>query len=357
MEIERVDLYGVFVPYRAPVGPYQGSRGAATLGARSLLARIETRDGVVGWGEGVGSADPEVVRSAVVGLHVGDVETIGARLAGAGIAPGACSAVDMACWDALGRAAGLPICRLLGGVCRTEIELCGCMGLKPPAESVETCRLYVEEYGFCYVKTKAGRNPDEDRAIARALMEAWGDRIRLRPDANSAYTPDQAEPLLREMKALGIFAYEDPCSSDDLAAMARFRREIGIRIANNMGVRRADSALRIVTAGAADLLMPDFSAAGSLLAVKEVAATAAAAGLGCLMHCSHDLGVKTAAVAQIAACTPSWLPGSDTCYHGLIDDILAEPFTIRNGAIPVPLGPGLGVTVDEEKVRHYAWTA
>ncbi|MBI3910210.1 MAG: mandelate racemase/muconate lactonizing enzyme family protein [Armatimonadetes bacterium] len=353
MRIEKVDLYHVFVPYRPPLGPYQGNRGEPCRGPGALLARVRTDDGVVGWGEGKGEADPEVVRAAVAGVHLADVETLLERLAGHGVGPAPRSAVEMAVWDALGRTLGLPLCRLLGGVYRTEIEWCGCIGLKEPAHSVETCRVYVEEFGFRYVKTKAGRNLTEDLAIARALQEAWGDRILLRPDANSGYPPDQAAPLLREMKALGIYAYEDPCSSDYLAEMAAFRRDLGLRIANNMGVGNAASALRIAAAGAADFLMPDFPAAGGILPVKQLAAAAAAAGLGCLMHCAHDLGLKTAAVAHVAASTPTWLPGSDTCYHGLTDDILTEPLAIRGGAIEVPLGPGLGVDVDEEKVRAY----
>ena len=73
----------------------------------------------------------------------------------------------------------------------------------------------------------------------------------------------------------------------------------------------------------------------------------------CLMHCAHDLGLKTAAVLQIAACTPNWSGPNDTCYHGLTDDVLSSPLAFVNGQIRVPTAPGLGVEVDESKVERY----
>jgi len=71
------------------------------------------------------------------------------------------------------------------------------------------------------------------------------------------------------------------------------------------------------------------------------------------MHCSHDLGLKTAAITHVAAATANWSGPNDTCYHGLIDDVLTEKLTIENGQIAVPDGAGLGVEVDEEKLEKY----
>jgi muconate cycloisomerase len=281
------------------------------------------------------------------------VERVLALMIDARIGTGPRSGVEMALWDLLGKAAGLPVCRLLGGVLRDEVEFCACMGLKSPEEAAETAQIYARRWGFQTIKTKAGRDPEEDFRIARALREAVGPEVTLRPDANSGYTPEQAEPLLRRYESLGIQYFEDPCSSEHLEAMARFRRDIAVRIANNMGVSDPASALRIVTAQAADVLMPDTTSAGGILPVKQVADVAAAAGIPCLMHCSHDLGLKTAAVAQIAACTPAFSGANDTCYHGLTDDILVEPFQFRNGRLTVPMKPGLGVEVDEAKLARY----
>jgi len=126
---------------------------------------------------------------------------------------------------------------------------------------------------------------------------------------------------------------------------------VGILV--NMGVISLESAVPILAAGAADFLMPDTPTAGGIWPVKKIAAVAEAYGVPCLMHCSHDLGLKTAAVAHIAASTPNFSGPNDTCYHGLRDDILTEPLRFERGKLRVPMGPGLGVQVDEARVQQY----
>jgi len=353
MRIEEITATSVMVPYEAPVGPYIGRGGGkGSLGGSGLIVKIETDEGLVGWGEGGGKfeADPNAV---LAGQHAGDIERIYSLLEEAGIGRGPMSGVEMALWDLLGKKAGLPVCRLLGGALRAEVDFCGCMGLKEPSESAETARIYAERWGFRYIKTKAGDDAELDLRIAGAIQEAMGEETVLRPDANAGYSVEMAGEVLRRMKELGVRYFEDPCSSEYLDALARFRREIGVGILVNMGVGTADSVVKLLTGGAADMLMPDTPAAGGLLRVKKVAAVAEAWGVPCLMHCAHDLGLKTAAIAHVAASTPNFTGPNDTCYHGLVDDILVEKLKIENGRIEVPMGPGLGVEVDESKIEKY----
>ena len=138
----------------------------------------------------------------------------------------------------------LPLCRLLGGVVRQEVEFCACMGLKLPSEFAATAREYVSRWGFRFIKTKAGTDIEEDLSIAAAIQQAVGDVAVLRPDANSGYTPEQAEGVLRQMEALGVRYFEDPCGSQHLEALAHFRREIGVRILVNMESVRSSPCRR-----------------------------------------------------------------------------------------------------------------
>jgi L-alanine-DL-glutamate epimerase-like enolase superfamily enzyme len=356
MLIARITLTEVFIPYRPPVGPYVGRhRGGeyrGTQGATGLIARLETSDGLVGWGEGSGSFGCDV-NAVLAGHHAADVQGAVAKLRRAGSGAQEIAAVEMAQWDALGKRAGLPVCRLLGGVVREEADFCACMGIKEPAASAETARAYIEEWGFRYIKTKAGDDPEQDLRIAAAIQEEIGEEAVLRPDANAGYAPDVAERQMRGMRDLGVSLFEDPCDSSHIALLAKFRSEIGMGILVNMGIADPASITPLVTAGAADFLMPDTTASGGVLAVKQVTEAASAWDVPCLMHCGHDFGLKTAAVAHIAACTPGFSGPSDTCYHGLTDDILVEPLRFEGGRIRVPMEPGLGVTVDEEKLDKY----
>jgi len=354
MDITRITSTPVTVPYAAPVGPYVGrGGGAGTLGAHGLIVKVETDVGLVGWGEGTGRFETDV-QTVLAGHQVGDVEGALALMADAGIGRGPMSGVEMAMWDLLGKKADMPVCSLLGGSLREEVDFCACMGLKDPSESAATAREYIDRWGFRFLKTKAGQDAHQDLEIAAAIQKEVGDEAVLRPDANAGYGPGEAEEQMRRMKDLGVRFFEDPCAREHIDHLVRIRRDIGMGVLVNMGVGTSESVTELLVREAADMLMPDIPAAGGLLPVRKVADVAGAWGVPTLMHCAHDLGLKTAAVAHIAAATPTFSGPSDTCYHGLIDDVLAEPLQFEGGRLRVPRGPGLGVEVDEEKVAQYS---
>ncbi|MBI2191059.1 MAG: mandelate racemase/muconate lactonizing enzyme family protein [Deltaproteobacteria bacterium] len=351
MNIQQISWTRVRIPYAPPLGPYTGRRGDATA-ASPLIVRVTTDAGLVGWGEGQGNftLDPNTV---LAGVSVTGIESAVVQMEKAGLQAGPISGVEMALWDLLGKKAGLPLCELWGGRLRDVVDFCACMGLKKPGDSAATAREYVERWGFRFLKTKAGREVEEDIQIAEAIQKAVGHSAVLRPDANSGHSVERAEKLLRAVKSLGVECFEDPCPAEDPRILARFRREIGVRLFLNMPIGNPQSVLPILSAGAADMLMPDTPAAGGLWRVKKVAITAEAWGVPCMMHCSHDLGLKTAAVLHMAASTPNFSGPNDTCYHGLTDDVLAKPFEFQGGTLRVPQGPGLGVQVDEDRLRRY----
>ena len=354
MKIQAVKSWTVHIPYAAPVGPYVGrGGGGGTLGGTALIVRVDSDDGLTGWGEGTARLEPAAV-SSLSGRRADDVEGALAALGASGVGPGPASGVEMALWDLLGRRAGLPLCSLLGGRLREEAEFTACMGLKEPSESAATAREYVDRWGFTSLKTKAGDDPDLDLRIAEAVVKEIDGEAELRPDANSGYGPERAFELMQKMKSVGVNRFEDPCSGEHAQVLRRCRREAGMEILVNQGVTGPESAVPLLTSGAGDYLMPDTPAAGGVLPVQKVARVAEGFGVPCLMHCSHDLGLKTVAITHLAASTPNFSGPSDTCYHGLVDDVLAEPLVFRGGRIAVPEGPGLGVEVDEDKLERYS---
>ncbi len=360
MKITDITAYPVFIPYEAPVGPYVGrprdersaERNAGTMGATALIVRVETDERITGWGEGTGDLSPEMI-APFLGAEALNIEGVLAIVRETGLGSGPASGIEMAMWDLQGKTAGLPVHTLLGGLVRDRAEFTACMGIKEPSESAETAQIYHERWGFTSIKTKAGHDAPLDLAIAEAIVKKMGDQIQLRPDANAGYSREIVFEQMQRMRDVGVTRFEDPIGREHLDALVQIREE-GTQVLVNMGVSGPESVAELLVAGAADALMPDTPAAGGLLPVQKVARAAEAFSVPCLMHCSHDMGLKTIAITHLAASTPNFSGPSDTCYHGLVDDVLTEQLVFEGGTIGVPDGPGLGVEVDEEKLRRYA---
>ena len=353
MIISRITTTPVTIPYAAPIGPYVGrGGGSGTMGATGLILKIETESGLVGWGEGTGEfeSDPG---SLLGGQHAADIENAIRILEGNGVGRGPMSGVEMALWDLIGKRAELPLCRLLGGIVRTRVDFTACMGLKEPSQSAATAREYIDRWGFKSIKTKAGNDPQQDLAIAEAIQKEIGSEAALRPDANGGYPAEQTVEIMQKMSDLGVRFFEDPCATTNVETLAQVRKETGIHILVNGGIGLPETVRPFLEQDAADSLMPDTPASGALLRVRKIADIAAPWNVPCLMHCAHDLGLKTASIVHLAASTPNFSGPNDTCYHGLVDDILAKPLEFKNGQLDILTGPGLGVEVDESKIAKY----
>ncbi len=357
MKIAGLRAVVVRIPQKAPIAPYQ-SRYRATSEKEALLVRLETDTGLVGWGEtpldwldkSFQGAPEDALRRQVLGRDPFDLE---AWYAGNTLGSFLASAVEMAFWDLIGKAVGRPLYQLLGGAVRTKIELAACMGIRPYEEAKAIARQYVE-MGFRTLKTKAGRRAEEDLEMVRGIRDGVGDRLRLRIDPNQGYAPEVAFPLARALENYQLEYFEQPMPKGLIADAARLRRRTRTPIALNESVTTPEIVLQILQLGAADVLLPDTYQCSGILGVKKVAALAEAAGVPCVFHCAHDLGLKTAAMLHVVASSPGFTLANDCTYYGLVDDIISPMHRIEGGFMPVPEGPGLGVAVDEAKVTKYA---
>lgn len=356
MKITGARAFHVRIPQKPPIAPYQ-SRYRATSEKEAVLVRLETDTGHVGWGEtpvdwlnqSFQGAPEEHIRGAVLGC---DPFALEAWYAEQDLGEFLGSAVEMAFWDIIGKVTGRPLYELLGGMVRDRIELAACMGIRPYDEAKEIARGYLEQ-GFSTLKTKAGRNPEEDLEMVRGIRDGVGDRLKLRIDPNQGYSPDVAFPLAKDLEPYNLEYFEQPMPASCIGEAARLRKRTSTPIALNETVTTSEVVLQVLQLGAADVLLPDTHQCGGILAVKKIAALAEAAGVPCVFHCSHDLGLKTAAMLHVVASTPCFSLANDCTYYGLVDDVLTEMHRIENGTMPVPKGPGLGVSVDEAKVKKY----
>src|SRR5947209_2807998 len=356
MKITQLHAFLVRIPQRPPIAPYQ-SRYRATSAKDALLIRLETGTGLTGWGETpidwLGHSfegNPEdLLRRQVLGRDPLDLEawyaenTLGSYLA---------SGVEMAFWDVIGHATGQPLYKLLGGAVRKRIELAACMGIRPYDEAKAIARQYLEQ-GFTTLKTKAGRRAEEDLDMVRGIRDGVGDRLKLRIDPNQGYAPDVAFPLARDLEKYNLEYFEQPMPQGLIADAARLRRQTKTPIALNESVTTPEIVLQILQLHAADVILPDTYQCGGILMVKKVAALAEATGIPCVFHCAHDLGPKTAAMLHVVASTPNFTMANDCTYYGLVDDIITPLHPIERGYMMVPEGPGLGIKVDEAKLKKY----
>jgi L-alanine-DL-glutamate epimerase-like enolase superfamily enzyme len=356
VKIVKLSALRVRIPQKHPIAPYQNRYRAGTH-KEALLVRLETDTGHTGWGEtpddwinrSFEGTPEDRLRAAVLGRDPFDLEAwyaendLGTFLA---------SAVEMAFWDLQGQATGQPLYKLLGGAVRKEVELAACMGIRPYDEAKAIARQYVED-GFSTLKTKAGRDAAEDLEMVRGIRDGAGDRLKLRIDPNMGYTPDVAFSLARDLEKYDLEYLEQPMHSTLLAESARLRRRTRTPLALNESVTTPEVAWQILQLGAADVLLPDTYQGGGILAVKKVAALCEAAGVPCVFHCAHDLGLKTAAMLHVVASTPCFRLANDCTYYGLESDVLTMPHRIERGRMRVPEGPGLGVSVDEGLVARY----
>jgi L-alanine-DL-glutamate epimerase-like enolase superfamily enzyme len=357
MKITQLHALRVRIPQKPPIAPYQ-SRYRATSAKEALFVRLETDTGLVGWGEtpedwlakSYEGTPEDRLRAAALGRDPFDLERWYAEnnLGSSYLASG----VEMALWDLIGKATGQPLYRLLGGAVRKKIELAACMGIRPYDEAKAIAQQYLEA-GFTTLKTKAGRRPEEDLEMVRGIRDGVGDRLKLRIDPNQGYAPAVAFPLARDLEAYHLEYFEQPMPLGLIADAARLRRQTRTPIALNESVTTPEITLQILRLDAADVLLPDTYQCGGILGVKKVATLAEAAGVPCVFHCAHDLGLKTAAMLHVVTSTPNFPLANDCTYYGLEDDIISPLHRIERGTMTVPEAPGLGVTVDEQKVAKY----
>ena len=266
------------------------------------------------------------------------------------------SALEMALWDIAGKAAGVPVYRLLGGPVRESVPIKWSISGVEPERATAIARWALEQ-GFETVKVKVGIDPEQDVARVRAVRAEIGDKVRLGVDANGAWTPAAAVTMIRRLEEFGIYFAEQPVPPGDVGWLAEVRGQVSVPIVADESVYSPQDASAIVKAKAADALSVYVGKAAGIGGAFAIAAIAHAAKLGCTIGSNLELGVGTAAMIHLAMAAPGITGEQYPCdiigplYY--TDDILTEPLPLARGRALAIDRPGLGVELDEEKVRMY----
>jgi L-alanine-DL-glutamate epimerase-like enolase superfamily enzyme len=353
----------VRMPFRSDMEWASGRRSGTTR----LIVRLTTADGTVGWGETISLLDaiPAVLERVVLPIaltkSVDQAEALHRHVLGAGYyhhkraAVMAICAVEMAMWDAFGRACGQPLHRLWGGLWRERVEMAAYILAARPAAAAEAARAYLD-CGHRSFKVKIGMSEQTDIALVRAVREVIGPDLHLRADVNGAWTPGTARRMLERLKPFDLQYVEQPLELDDLAGTALLRRMQPVPIALDESAYTLSDVGNIVRAEAADVVLLDPHEAGGLWQVVKQAAVCEAVGIPVTLHSGAELGPSQAAYLHLAAAIPNMTIALDTEYGFLSGDIVSDGFTLEDGCFRVPTGPGLGVTVEEGLVEGYSVT-
>jgi mandelate racemase len=281
-----------------------------------------------------------------------DPKRIGAKLckyfclAGpTGVIGMALSAVDAVCWDALATAAGMPLCRFLGGQpSAVPAYNSNGLGLMPAQAAADDAEALLEG-GFRGVKLRLGHADfADDLAAVRAVRKRLPDDIELMADYNQALSLEEAMERGRGLDGEGLSWIEEPIRHDDYAACARLAEavETPIQIGENFAGPHAMAAA--LAANAADYMMPDAFRIGGVTGWQQCAALAFHPGMRLSSHLVPELS------AHLLAITPTrhWLE-----YVDWATPLLAEPFPVINGTLTPPDRPGTGLLWDEGAVARY----
>lgn len=335
---------------------------------RTIL-EIFTDEGVVGLGE-VGGGDQRRALTGllprIVGLSPFALEEIKLRvlrniyyMSNARLY----AAIEMACLDIQGKLLGRPMADLLGGSVRDRVPFIAYLfwrydrpggGDDSCAEDLaDHCQELAETLGVRSMKLKAGvMEPGEEARVLELCRDRLGPDFGLRIDPNGLWSVATATRIGQRLEPLAIEYFEDPAWG--LEGNAAVRRAVRMPIATNMYPAKFDDLGPAIRLGAVDIVLTDIHYWEGPRGVKDLAAVCRTFGLGVAMHSGAEFGIELAAMIHTASTLPEMRFAGDAHYHYLTDDIIAGgPMRYEDGSIRVPTGPGLGVTLDEDKMRHY----
>jgi glucarate dehydratase len=368
MKVTSIEMIPVFVPFEATTRWHWGCRE----GANRLILKVNTDQGIVGWGETTSGAVNTLksIEPLLIGSNPLHVETFLSKIQyliyDSNTALEDSAGLEIAIWDIVGKYLGQPIHNLIGGRYRSKIPialwcfyrykgLTGAGGEDSPEKVAKFCKSRIEAQGFKTIKLKFGvMEPTVEVETVRAVRDAVGKSINIRIDPNGAWTLGTAINVIKQVEECNLEYIEDPIGYFNLDGMARIRALSRTPICANGSVHSHYDLSRVIHAKAADVVLSDVQMQGGIYNSKKLAHTAEAFGIGLSVHGSEYLGITMAALLHFISATPNITYAADVYYPHLQDDILkGGKLGCLDGHMHVPEGPGLGIEIDEKKVQEY----
>ncbi len=262
-------------------------------------------------------------------------------------------AIEVACYDVAGKAAGLPICALLGGQHRDAVPVCDAIGILPPEEVQRAARELLDR-GFKQAKLKGGIDFQRDMETIQAVKQACGDSLQIRIDINTGYrNAAVALPLCKRLEEAGVDIFEQPVIASDLAGMATLAEHLIAPVLAHESLATLDDAIAILNLKAADILNVSPPKAGGLYPAMQIVRLAEAMNVPVMVAGAMETGPGNIASAHLgAACREQPFPGDARTVLREVYSLVNEPIRIEAGFVHLPEGPGLGATFDESAIER-----
>ncbi len=345
---------------------------------RWLFVKVSTDEGLCGWGEPIVEGRADTVKACVEELtpyliganpmRIEDLFQVMYRCGfyrGGPVLTSALSGIEQALWDIKGKFYGAPVYDLLGGACRDTIPVYSWIGGEAPDDVADAARAKQLE-GFPAIKMNATEkmhyidtNTKLDGVLARvaAIRETCGRDFGIALDFHGRVHKAMAKVLARELEPFRLMFIEEPVLSEQYEAFKEIASYTSTPIATGERMYTRWDFKKIFEQGVVNIIQPDLSHAGGILECRKIAAMAEAYDVAVAPHC--PLGpIALAACLQLDACTPNALIQEQSLgiHYNQGNDLLdclrdASVFHYQEGKVAMPTAPGLGIDIDEDKVR------
>ena len=364
--IRRIEPIAVSLPMIKPMK----MAGVLIKAADNVLVRVELAGGHVGWGEAASahSMTGETVESMMVAIrHMAPtlLEMDGADISAVSTRmdqlmyynQSAKSAVEMALHDALGKALNKPVYDLIGGKQRNRVPVLWLLGTGNIEGDIAEA-LAKKAAGFVSYKVKVGvGDPLDDALRTRKVCEALGKGLLISADANQGYSLAQALAYVKAVDGSGLDFFEQPISGHDIDGMAQLAAASSLPIGFDEGLHGIEDLLLHHERKAARGCSLKTIKLGGLKGVMRAAELCEKLGMQVNLACKvAESGIAAASLMHLAAAVPQVAWGVSISNQYLADDIVRATVKVVDGHAEVPTGVGLGVEVDEAKVRNYTRT-
>jgi len=367
IRIENVETVIVDLP---TIRPHQLSM-TTMKGQTLMIVRIRMSDGIVGIGEGTkigglayGPESPEGMKLAI-DTYITPIllqsnpnrigPTMGAINKAAQGNNFAKCAVETALVDALGKRNRLTASELLGGRFHDRLPVAWTLASGDTGSDIDEAEEMLAKRRHNIFKLKIGRgDPQQNITHVAAIKRALGDRASVRVDVNQAWSETVASKCLPLLRDAGVDLIEQPVALRNTRGLARLARETSVAIMADEALSGPETAFQLAQSAAADVFSLKIAQSGGLFATVKVAAIAEAAGIDLYGGTMLEGGIGTVASAQLFSTFPRLEWGTELFGPLLLtEEILEEPLEYGEFSLKVPTGPGLGISIDEDRLNRF----